>query len=134
MWLVVAVTVGAAVIVHGLAVDGVAGVQGVTSGPVRTRADRDVTSGRTRSGRAAFATGARILAHEVDARPIVGALAIGEAFPALAACQSVADVAGRTRAHRPLLAGVVVTRRADRMRTAGIRLAEVTWKWETTFL
>lgn len=109
------VTVGAAVIVHDLTLDGVTREQGVTPGPVRTRADRDVTPGRACGARAALAAGARIPAREVDARAVVGTFIVGETLAALAACQGVADVAGGTRTHRPLLAGVVVTRRADRV-------------------
>lgn len=86
-----------------------------------------MTSGRARGARAAFATGARVPAREVDARPIVRAFAVGEALPALAARQSAADVAGGTRAHRPLLPGIVVARRANRVSAAGIRLAEIAW-------
>lgn len=85
-----------------------------------------MTSGCARGARAALTAGARVPAREVDARPVVGTLAVGEAFAALAARQSVADVTGGTRAHWPLLAGVVVTRRANRVRATGIRLAQVT--------
>jgi len=123
----VAVTVGAAVIVHRSALDRVTGVQGVAPGPVRARTDRDVTPGRAHGARAALAAGARVPAREVDARPIVGAFTVGEALPALAARQGVADVTGGARAHRPLLPGIVVARRANRVRAAGVRLAEIAW-------
>lgn len=120
-----AVTIGAAVIVHRFALDRITGVQGVASGSLRARTDRDVTSGCACGTRAAFATGARVRARKVDTRPIVGAFIVGEALPTLAARQGVTDVAGGTRAHRPLLPGIVVTRRANRVDTAGIRLAKI---------
>lgn len=83
-------------------------------------------SGSTRGARTALAAGTRVAAREVDTRAIVGAIAVGEALPTLTARQSVADVAGRTRTHRSLLSGIIVTRSANRIRTAGIRLAEIT--------
>lgn len=73
-------------------------------------------------------TGAWILTCEVDARSAVGALTVGEAFPVLAARQGVADITGGTRAHRPLLTCVVMTRCANRVRTARIWFAQITWK------
>jgi len=82
-------------------------------------------SGRAHGTRATFATGARIPAREIDTRPIVGAFIVGEALPTLAARQSVTDVTGRTRAHRPLLPGVVMARCTNRINTTGIRFAEI---------
>jgi len=85
-----------------------------------------VTSGRARGARAALATGTRIPARKVDARSIIRAFVVGETLAALTARQGIADVTGGTRAHWPLLTGIVVARGANRIRTAGIRLAEVT--------
>lgn len=84
-----------------------------------------MTSRRALSARAAFVAGARVPAGEIDTRPIVGAFTVGEALPALAARQSVANVAGGTRAYRPLFPGIVVARCANRVNTAGIWLAEI---------
>lgn len=86
-----------------------------------------MTSGRARGTRAAFVAGARVAAREIDTRPIVGAFTVGEALPTLAARQSVTDVAGGTCTHRPLLPGIVVARRANRVGAAGVRLAKVAW-------
>jgi len=122
----VTVTIGTSVIVYRFALDGITGVQGVASGPVRARADRDVTSRRARGARAALATGARVPARKVDARSIIRALVVGETLAALTARQGIADVTGGARAHRSLLAGIVVTRGANCIRSAGIRFAEVT--------
>lgn len=83
-------------------------------------------SGRTRGARTALAASTRVAAREVDTRATVGAIIVGEALPTLTTRQGVADVAGGTRAHRPLLSGIIMTRRANRIRTAGIRLAEIT--------
>lgn len=121
------VTVGAAVIVHRFALDRITGVQGIASGPLRACTDCDVTSGCASGARATFAAGARVQAHEIDTRPIVGAFIVGEALPALAARQGVTDIAGGTGAHRPLLPGIVVARRANRVGAAGIRFAEIAW-------
>lgn len=84
-----------------------------------------MTSGRARSTRAALTTGARVRAREIDTRPIVGTFTVGEALPALAARQGVTNVAGGTRAHRPLLPGTIMTRRANRISAARIRFAEI---------
>lgn len=84
-----------------------------------------MTSGCARGARATFAAGARVRAREIDTRPIVGAFIVGEALPALAARQGVTDVAGGAGAHRPLLPGIVVARRANRVDAAGIRFAEI---------
>lgn len=82
-------------------------------------------SGRTRGARTALTASARIAAREVDTRAIVGAIAVSETLPTLTATQGVADVAGGTRAHRPLPSGIIMTRRTNRIRSAGIRLAEI---------
>lgn len=83
-------------------------------------------SGRTCGVRTALATSTRISAREVDTRAIIGAITVSEAFPTLTARQGIADVTGGTRAHRPLLSGVIMARRANGIRTTRIRLAEVT--------
>lgn len=124
--LIVTVTIGAAVIVHRFTLDRITGVQSVASGPLRTRADCDMMSGRTRGARTALAASTWVAAREVDTRAIVGTIAVSEAFPMLTACQGVADVAGRTRAHRPLPSGVIMTWRTNRIRTTGIRFAKIT--------
>lgn len=85
-----------------------------------------MTSGRARGAWSALATGARIPARKVDACSIVRAFVVGETLAALTARQGVADVTGGTRAHWSLLAGIVVARGANCIRTAGIRLAEIT--------
>jgi len=84
-----------------------------------------VTSGRARGTRAAFAASARIPAREIDTCAIVGTFAVGEALPTLTVRQGIANVTGGTCAHRPLLPGIVVARRANRVSTTGIRLAEI---------
>lgn len=124
--LVVTVTIGAAVIVHRFTLDRITGVQSVASGPLWTRADCDMMSGRTRGARIALAASTWVAAREVDTRTIVGTIAVSETLPALTACQGVANVAGRTCAHRPLPSGIIMTWRTNRIRTAGIRLAEIT--------
>lgn len=121
--MIVTVTISTAIIVNGFTLDGVAGVQSVTSGSLRARADRDVTSRHTRGIRTTLATRTRIFAGKINARTTIGAFVVGEAFPALATRQCVADVTSGTCTHWPLFASVIVARCADRIATAGIRLA-----------
>lgn len=84
-----------------------------------------MTSGRACGTRTTFVTGAWVPACEINTCSIVRAFTISEALPTLAARQSVTDVASRTRAHWPLLPGIVMARRANCINTAGIRFAEV---------
>lgn len=76
-------------------------------------------------GGAALPAGAGILARVIDARPVVGALAVGLALAALAVDEGVAQVAARARAHGPIFARVVVPRGARGVRAAGVRLTKV---------
>lgn len=126
MRLVVTVTIGAAVIVHRFTLDWITGVQSVASGPLRARANCDMMSGRTYGAWTALAASTRVFAREVYTRAIVRAITVGEALPTLTARQGVANVAGGTCTHRPLPSGIIMAWRANRIRTAGIRLAEIT--------
>jgi len=69
--------------------------------------------------------GAHVLALVVDARLVVPALHVGRALAAPAPGQRVAHVAGHARAHRPLLARVVVPGLAPGVLAARVRLAQV---------
>lgn len=113
------------VVVNRSAVDRIASVKSISPCSIRTCAHRDVPPGRTHSGRSALLSGARVLASEIDARLVIRALAVGETLSSLTTAQRVANVTGRTGAHRPLLPGAVVARSADRVRAAWIRLAQI---------
>lgn len=83
-------------------------------------------SRRTRGAWTALAASTWIFARKVDTRAIVRTITVSEALPTLTARQGVADVACMTGAHRPLLSGIVMPWCANCIRTAGIRLAEIT--------
>lgn len=121
--LATAISISATIIVHRSAIDRIAIVKSVPARSIGTSADRDVTSRCTGRGWSALFAGARILASEIDARLVVRAFVVGEAFSALATRQSVPYVSRGTRAHRPLFSRIVVARSADRVNSAGIRLA-----------
>lgn len=105
--------------------DGVAGEEGVAPVAVVAGADGNVPPGGAAGVHAALATGAGVLAGEVDAGPVVRALGVGGALASTAAGQGVAEVAVGTGADGPLLAGVVVARAALGVLAAGVRRAEV---------
>lgn len=90
----------------------------------RTRA-RGHAVARVALGVHAALARAHVLALVVDARLVVPALRVRGALAAPAPRERVAHVAGHARAHRPLLAGVVVPGLAPRVLAARVRLAQV---------
>lgn len=117
------VSVLSTIVVERSAVYGVAGVERVSPCAARASAHGDVASRSAGCSRPALLAGARILASEVDACFIVGTLVVCKALSPSAADQRVADVTGGTCAHGSLLSRVVVSRCANSVRPAWIRLA-----------
>lgn len=90
----------------------------------RARARGHAVAGVALGVHAALAR-AHVLTLVVDARLVVPALDVGRALAAPAPGERVAHVAGHARAHRPLLARVVMAGLAPRVLAARVRLAEV---------
>lgn len=103
---------------------GIAPGQRVARVTGRTGARGHAVAGVALGVHAALA-GAHVLALVVDARLVVTALHVGGALAAPAPGERVAGVTGQARAHRPLLAGVVVAGLAPGVLAARVRFAKV---------
>lgn len=82
--------------------------------------------GRAYGGWSAFLPGTRILASEVNTRLVVRALVVSEAFSSLTTSQRIPYVTSGASAHRPFFPAAVMSWSTDRVRAAGIRLAQIT--------
>lgn len=116
-------------VIPGSAVGGTVGFRVAPGNGVARVAGRARARGHPVAGRALGVHAALAVTHVgalvVDARLVVPALEVGRTLAAPASDERVAHVTGQARAHRPLLAGGIVTGLAPGVVAARVRVAQV---------